>query len=191
MKAITKAVITLLVMAYSVAVFAQVSVNVNIQSQPLWGPVGYDYVSYYYLPQYDVYYNVPARKYVYLDGGQWIFAAALPPRFVNVDLYTTYKVVLTEPRAYIYHKDHVVKYVKYKNGGAKQVVIRNSDDPKYYIVKGHQKNSTPARVVKGTPAVYKSPAYKAAPAPHMQKYDGRGEGHRGGHGGGGKAKGKH
>lgn len=31
----------------------RVSVNINIGSQPAWGPVGYDYVDYYYMP--DIY----------------------------------------------------------------------------------------------------------------------------------------
>lgn len=34
---------------------AQVSVSlgVNIGSQPAWGPVGYDYANYYYMPDID------------------------------------------------------------------------------------------------------------------------------------------
>jgi hypothetical protein len=36
--------------------FAQVSVSVNIGSQPLWGPTGYDQAQYYYLPEYDAYF---------------------------------------------------------------------------------------------------------------------------------------
>ena len=44
---------------------AQVSVNINIGSQPVWGPVGYDYVEYYYLPDIDMYYHVPTQQYVY------------------------------------------------------------------------------------------------------------------------------
>jgi hypothetical protein len=38
---------------------AQLNVNVNIGSQPLWGPVGYEHVDYYYLPDIDSYYYVP------------------------------------------------------------------------------------------------------------------------------------
>ncbi len=188
MNTIAKSICTMLVSMYSVAVFAQVSVSVNIQSQPLWGPVGYDYVSYYYLPEYDIYYNVPARQYVYLDGGRWIFAAALPPRFANVNLYSTYKVVLTEPRAYIYHNTHVVKYVKYKKGGVSQVVIKNSNDPRYYKVKGHPQYSTPAKV---THVSYGAPVYKSSPAPHKQNYSNNGGGHGHGGGGHGGGKGKH
>src|SRR6478672_5680534 len=87
---------------------AQISVSVNIGLQPEWGPVGYDYVDYYYMPQYEVYYYVPERKFVYLDGGRWIFATALPPRYGTVNLFSTYKVVVNEPRAYMHFNDHKV-----------------------------------------------------------------------------------
>src|SRR5581483_6122724 len=58
---------------------AQVSVRFNIGLQPVWGPVGYDYVDYYYIPDIDVYYNVPRHEYVYYEGGRWTYAASLPP----------------------------------------------------------------------------------------------------------------
>ena len=117
---------------------AQISVNVNIGVQPEWGPVGYDYVDYYYMPQYEVYYYVPERKFVYLDGGRWIFATALPPRFGTVNLFSTYKVVVNEPKAYLHFKEHKVKYATYKGDGGKQVVIRDSKDPKYVQARNHQ-----------------------------------------------------
>jgi hypothetical protein len=116
---------------------AQISVNVNIGLQPEWGPEGYDYVDYYYLPQYEVYYYVPERKFVYLDGGRWIFAAALPPRFGTVNLFSTYKVVINEPKAYEHFKEHKGQYAKYKGEGGKQVVIRDSKDPKYVQARNH------------------------------------------------------
>ena len=78
-------------------VAAQVSVNINIGAQPVWGPVGYDYVEYYYMPDIEVYYYVPTRRYVYLSNGNWIFAAALPSRYSYYNIYTGYKVVINEP----------------------------------------------------------------------------------------------
>ena len=57
---------------------AQVSVGINIGSQPTWGPVGYDYVDYYYLPDIETYYYVPKHQFVYLSNGKWIFATSLP-----------------------------------------------------------------------------------------------------------------
>ena len=35
---------------------AQIKMNVNIGSQPTWGPTGYDHVDYYYMPDVDMYY---------------------------------------------------------------------------------------------------------------------------------------
>src|SRR5678816_350394 len=69
-------------------------INVNIGTQPVWGPVGYDYVEYYYLPDVDVYYYVPRRQFIYLSGGHWIFASSLPVRYRSYNLYSGYKVVI-------------------------------------------------------------------------------------------------
>lgn len=184
---------------------AQVSVNVNISSQPLWGPTGYSHVEYYYLPQYEVYYSVPRAQYVYLDGGNWIFASALPSRFGTVNVYNTYKVVINQPTPYVYYTTHKVKYAKYKGGSYKQVVIRDSREPKYYVVKGHPnygqaKKAAPAPKASPAPrsssASYKSsPQPKAAKAAPSSSYKssgspGQGKGNGGGHGGGGRKGGK-
>lgn len=117
---------------------AQVNVSVNIVSQPLWGPVGYDYVEYYYLPAAEVYYYVPRNQFFYINSGRWVYSTYLPSRY-NVDLYNTYKIVINEPRPYLRHKVYVTKYGKYKTYKGKQVIIRNSNDKKYYVVKGHPK----------------------------------------------------
>ncbi|WP_202630187.1 hypothetical protein [Sediminibacterium roseum] len=113
---------------------AQVSVglNVNIGNQPAWGPVGYDHVDYYYLPDIDAYYSVPQRQFVYYDNNRWIRARALPPRYGNYDLYTGYKVVVNEPRPYLradYYRSNYGKYKGWK--GERQIVIRDSRDDKY------------------------------------------------------------
>jgi len=141
---------------------AQVSVSINIGLQPEWGPEGYDYVDYYYMPQYEVYYYVPERKFVYLDGGRWIFVTALPPRFGTVNLFSTYKVVVNEPKAYLHFNEHKVKYAKYKGGGEKQVVIRDSKDPKYAEARNHPDHDN----AKAAPAHKDA---KAAPAHNNAK----------------------
>ncbi|MDF2192552.1 hypothetical protein [Paraflavitalea sp. CAU 1676] len=114
---------------------AQVSVSVNIGTQPMWGPVGYDRADYYYLPDVEAYYYVPRRQFIYLDAGRWIFAANLPGRHCNYDLYSGYKVVINEPRPYehfYYHRDH---YSRYRNYRDRQVCIRDRgpryDDRRY------------------------------------------------------------
>jgi hypothetical protein len=117
----------------------RLNVNVNIGSQPVWGPVGYDYVDYYYLPDIETYYYVPTRQFIYLSGGNWIFSYGLPPAYRTYNLYSGYKVVVNQPRAYRYFTTHKVKYAGYR-GNRSQVIIRNSDNPKYYVVKGHPKH---------------------------------------------------
>jgi hypothetical protein len=107
---------------------AQVSVNVNIGSQPEWGPSGYNYAEYYYLPDIETYYYVPKRQFVYLSGSNWVFAPTLPPMYSGYDLYTGYKVVFKTPDAYKHFNEHKVKYVKYKNYRGTQVIIKNKPD---------------------------------------------------------------
>lgn len=121
--------VTLTMWLAPVATIAQVNININMQ--PAWGPVEYDYVEYYYLPEYEVYYDVPRQQFVYLDGGRWIFGASLPARYGVVNYYSTYKVVINEPRAYRGFHNHRVQYVQYKHGGHQQIVIRDSHSPKY------------------------------------------------------------
>lgn len=118
---------------------AQVSLNVNIGSQPLWGPTGYDHVDYYYLPDVESYYYVPKKQFIYLNNGSWVFNSALPARYRNYNLYNGYKVVINSPKPYLKFKEQKVKYARYKSNRG-QAVILKSDNPKYYVVKGHPKN---------------------------------------------------
>jgi hypothetical protein len=115
---------------------AQVSVNINIGSQPVWGPPGYDYAEYYYLPDIDAYYYVPQRQFIYLEGNHWIFAAGLPPRYRDFDLYHSYKVVINEPRPYLHHEIYRERYAPYR-GRRDQEIIRDRHEEKYWRIKEH------------------------------------------------------
>jgi len=126
---------------------AQVSINVNIGSQPLWGPVGYDHVDYYYLPDVESYYYVPKRQFIYLDNGRWNFSLSLPSRYRGYDLYNGYKVVINSRDAYHNFDNDRVRYAKYKKVKG-QKVIRYSDDPRYYVVKGHPHGIPPGQAKK-------------------------------------------
>ncbi len=119
---------------------AQVAVNINIGAQPLWGPVGYDHVDYYYLPDVESYYYVPKKQYIYSNRGAWVFAAALPVKYNGYNFYNGYKVVINSPKPYLQFNNHKVKYAKYRSNGS-QLVILKSNNPKYYVVKGHPKNA--------------------------------------------------
>lgn len=126
---------------------AQLSVNVNIGTQPLWGPTGYDYASYYYLPDIETYYYVPKKQFIYLSGGNWVFGASLPAPYRNYNLYEGYKVVINTPRPYLNFKGDKVKYAKFK-GHKGQTVILRSNDPKYAVLKGHPKHASGVAKVK-------------------------------------------
>ncbi|WP_316820976.1 hypothetical protein [Pedobacter gandavensis] len=140
---------------------AQISVNINIGSQPLWGPVGYDHAEYYYLPDVESYYYVPKRQFVYLDRGRWIFSKSLPSRYRNYDLYNGYKVVLNTRDPYRNFDNDRRQYARYKNVRTQQV-IRNSNDRKYYVVKGHPHGMPPGQVNKYP---------NRAPRPQAREYD--------------------
>jgi hypothetical protein len=116
---------------------AQVSLNVNINTQPLWGPVSYDFVEYYYLPEYDIYYYAPKSQFVYFKGNKWFFSNSLPYQYRNINLYSTYKVVINEPKPYLRHDYYKNEYQHFKNEHSKQDVIRDSHDSKYTMRKGH------------------------------------------------------
>jgi hypothetical protein len=120
---------------------AQVNINVNIGAQPLWGPTGYDAVEYYYLPDLQMYYYVPSHQFIYMSNGRWLFVNSLPARYHSYNLYSGYKVVINEPKPYLHFATHKVEYGKYRGWKAKQVVIRDSRDPKYFVVKGHPGNA--------------------------------------------------
>lgn len=103
----------------------QLSVSANINLQPQWGPVGYTHVEYYYMPDIDAYYCVPRHQYVYLDGGDWRFAARLPDRYGDYDVYRGYKVVINDPQPY-YHDDvYRDRYRRYRGCYGQQVIIRD------------------------------------------------------------------
>lgn len=115
------------------------TVKVNIVSQPLWGPVGYDHVEYYYMPGIDAFYSVPKKQYIYLQNGRWMFTPALPVRMRNYDLYSGYKVVINDPTPYRNAGMYRIKYASYK-GKKDQKIIRNSSESKYFVIKNHPNN---------------------------------------------------
>lgn len=114
MKAL-KVVIMGMALVFAGALQAQVSVNVNIGSPPMWGPVGYSNVQYYYLPDVQAYYDVPSSMFIYQSGGVWIHRTYLPTRYRNYDLYNGYKVVMTGYHGktpYTHYNQHKIKYAK-------------------------------------------------------------------------------
>lgn len=104
---------------------AQVSVNINIGNQPLWGPAGYDYVRYYYMPEINVYYNVVDRQYTYMKGNKWVTKSKLPREYQRFDLYRTYKVVINDRNPWNNHRHNRNVYRGYASNHS-QIVIRDA-----------------------------------------------------------------
>jgi hypothetical protein len=121
---------------YGSTTFAQNSIRVNFSTQPMWGPEGYDYVGYYYLPDIQVYYNVARHRYYYQEHGHWISRSQLPQRYRDYDVYGGRKVIINESRPYLHNKTHRERYsgtTDYSN----QKSIRDSQDERYFQNKRH------------------------------------------------------
>ena len=107
-----------------------IKLNINIGTQPDWGPVGYDHVEYYYLPEIQTYYDVPSHQYVYLQNNRWVRTAYLPRRYRNYDMYHGYKVVINERAPW--ERDNEYRNRYNGNGNRRdQIIIRDSRDEKY------------------------------------------------------------
>ena len=113
---------------------AQVSVSINLGSQPQWGPRGYDYVDYYYLPEVQSYYHVPTRKFIYLDRNKWVHRKSLPKIYRNYNLYQGRKIIINQPKPYLQHQQYQANYgrqmVRYQKS-KKYNYNRNSKYNKY------------------------------------------------------------
>lgn len=167
---------------------AQISLNVNIGTQPLWGPAGYQHAEYYYLPDIETYYYVPKREFIYLSNGKWMFTPALPARHRSYNLYEGYKVVLNVPKPYFSFTDHKVKYAKFKNYRGKQATLKSKGT-----------GNSRAKITAGTKTysgksskagMGRSSTGKAEKSKGQGNSDGNGNGKGGGHGAG-KGGGKH
>ena len=113
-----------------------VNVNINLDKQPGWGPTGYDYVQNYYLPDIEVYFNVPQHRFYYYQGGRWIGRSSLPPSYTSFNLYNSHKVVINEKQPWRNHAAYKDKFASFE-GKHDQQTIRDSKDPKYFVNKNH------------------------------------------------------
>jgi hypothetical protein len=112
----------------------------NLDVQPAWGPIGYDHVEYYYLPDIETYYNVYNHQFYYNEGGQWIGRSTLPSRCQNYNLYHSHKVVLNDKEPWEnhnYYRNHYVSFI----GSQDQKSIRDSNDSRYFENENHPKHN--------------------------------------------------
>ncbi|HEY3876609.1 MAG TPA: hypothetical protein VGM92_14125 [Candidatus Kapabacteria bacterium] len=72
---------------------------------PDWAPAYSDAssVPYYYFPDYDMYYDVGAGQYYYLNNGAWAASAAVP--YSGVDLGSSYTVLLGRGTTHPWDRD--------------------------------------------------------------------------------------
>lgn len=116
---------------------AQVSVNVNIGTPPVWAPVASPSVEYYYIPDVQCYYDVRATQFIYLNNGAWIRSRHLPNQYRNYDLQRGYKVVLNDyhgSRPYDNYRSHKVKYYKGYKGAQQRAVGYRNDNHRNHVV---------------------------------------------------------
>jgi hypothetical protein len=90
--------------------------GVNI-APPAWAPYyeNINSVRYYYFPDIECYYDVWNREFVYLEDGNWMFGATLPPIYSWLDLNTAFIVLLDnnvfEPWMHFhYYVSHYPRY---------------------------------------------------------------------------------
>ncbi len=135
---------------------AGVNLNSNLDSQPAWGPAGYDYVEYYYLPDLNIYYYVPQHGYYYYTRRQWFYSSTLPSVYSNYDFYTSYKIVMNERAPWRNNQNHIERYSSFK-GRQYQLLIRDTRDTKYSVNKKNPQNNRRLRQLNDNNINNKSP----------------------------------
>ena len=111
---------------------AQVHVSINIDIQPAWGPSGYNYAEFYYIPELNIYYDVINQLFYYYDRGRWSYSPYLPMMYGVYDFYSLYKVVLNHIRnPWTYNYRHRRLYAKYRRNYV-QVPIFYMNERRYH-----------------------------------------------------------
>lgn len=110
--------------------YPSTDITINIDLQPAWGPIGYDYAAYYYMPEINVYYDVNHSRFYYSSGNRWLAVEYLPPSYRIYDLFKIYKVVLNYDNPWEYNRSHRSQYKHYRDDRT-QIPIRLSNDHRY------------------------------------------------------------
>ncbi len=93
---------------------AQVKTTVTL---PDWGVAGNDDATYYYIPATETYYDLRKGEYVYQQDSKWVRTTTLPAAYKDYDLYSGYKVVLTDDKEpFDDYENMRVKYAKNYKG---------------------------------------------------------------------------
>jgi hypothetical protein len=133
-----------------------VNVNINLDRQPAWGPSGYHYAAFYYIPAINVYYDVINELFYYRKSMRWVASYYLPEKYYRYDLYSLYKVVLNDlTHPWLHNKVHRRTYAHFKRIKT-QAPIRLMSDQRYY----RAKNNTRAWAEPRKPKTDKHPAVR-------------------------------
>jgi hypothetical protein len=108
--------------------YGQVHVYLNYVP-PSWAPP-YDNVStirYYYLPDYDMYYDVWERQYYYFDGNEWVATYDVPPMLSGVSLSSAFVVLINRSvdRPWMNHDYYVRNYPAHAYTQYRDIVVKN------------------------------------------------------------------
>jgi hypothetical protein len=110
----------------------------TVTTAPTWAKAAPVNVNYYYLPDIDTYYDVPARRYIYNSNGKWVRTAVLPSTYSRYNLSTGRTVYLTDYKGNAPYTLYNVHKVKYKGNKHWK---RNGHDNGHHRGKGKGKKS--------------------------------------------------
>lgn len=131
MKRLILSLLWVVTAALPLSVQAQVYARAPAAPPPPWGPGGYPQVQYYYLPDLQMYYHVPAASFILFHRGQWIAVRHLPPMYRSYDLYAAPKVILDYhgPYPFAYHEVHRRHFPRWHCAPHSVVVYRGQAGP--------------------------------------------------------------
>jgi hypothetical protein len=120
-------------------------------TNPAWAPAYTAGVRYYYMPDIETYYDLSNNDFAYMDNGQWLFSATLPPMYANYNLYNGFTVSLNYNvyQPWVHHQYYVSHYPRYyyrqKYQGPQHAGIRgfNENARQPFYRKPEDKNRTP------------------------------------------------
>lgn len=117
MKNLKKLLFALLLINIAISTFSFTTISKSNQQypNPPWAPPYNTGVRYYYLPDLEVYYDLSGQDFVYLDDGQWMFSALLPPLYANYDLYNAFVIALDYNvyQPWMHHNFYVSHYPRF------------------------------------------------------------------------------
>jgi hypothetical protein len=110
---------------------AQVYARMPAAPPPPWAPPGHARAQYYYLPDLQVYYDVPAASFLLPHRGHWIALRQLPPMYRSYDLYAAPKVILDYygPYPYRYYEVHRQRFPRWYCQPHSVIVYRDAPAP--------------------------------------------------------------